>query len=178
MNFFIRSGENPYLLNTKQWIHFTPGENISGIYGRYVQIAVDFYPSADGETSPYLEQLRVVYLPDEPPLPPKNLSAVAVDGGVLLRWRHSPSTDMAGYLVYYSSVRGELFGNDAILGFSPIDVGNRTSLFVEGLKNGTLYYFRVAAYDRITGEAIYNVGEFSAEVTARPLTGLLLSDIQ
>jgi hypothetical protein len=86
--------------------------------------------------------------------------------------------DTAGYLVYYSSVRGELFGNDAVLGSSPIDVGNRTNLFVEGLKNGTLYYFKVAAYDRITGEVYYNVGEFSAEVTARPLTGLLLSEIQ
>ena len=178
MNFFIRSGENPYLLNTKQWIHFIPGVNISGIQGRYVQIAVDFYPSADGETSPYLEQLRIVYLADEPPLPPKNLTAVAVDGGVLLRWKHSPSTDAIGYLVYYSSVRGELFGNETMFGPSPVDVGYRTGLFVEGLKNGTLYYFRVAAYDRLTGEKNYNVGEFSAEVTARPLTGLLLSDIQ
>jgi hypothetical protein len=178
MNFFIRASENPYLLSTKQWINFTPGINISGIQGRYVQIAVDFYPSADGESSPYLEQLRIVYLADEPPLPPKNFSAIAVDGGVLLRWKHSPSTDAAGYLVYYSSVRGELFGNDAVIGPSPVDVGNRTSLFVEGLKNGTLYYFRIAAYDRVTGEVNYNVGEFSAEVTARPLAGLLLSDIQ
>jgi hypothetical protein len=178
MNFFIRSSENPYLLNTKQWVSFTPGANISGIQGRYVQIAVDFYPSADGEASPYLEQLRIVYQAGEPPLPPKNFTAAAVDSGVLLRWRHSPSTDTVGYLVYYSSVRGELFGTDAMPGKSPIDAGNRTSLFIDGLRNGTLYYFRIASYNLVTGEVNYNVGEFSAEITARPLAGLLLSDIQ
>jgi hypothetical protein len=178
MSFFIRSNENPYLLNNSQWVSFTPGVNFSGIMGRYVQIAVDFYPSADGETSPYLEQLRIIYSPGEPPLPPKNFTAVAVDGGVLLRWKQSPNADDAGYLVYYSSVRGELFGNDSVLGPSPVNAGNRTSLLVEGLKNGTLYYFRIASYDRATGEVNYNVGEFSNEVTARPLAGLLLSDIQ
>jgi len=178
INFFIRSSENPYLLSSSRWVNFTPGENISGVAGRYVQIAVDFYPSADGETSPYLEQLKIVYSPGEPPLPPKNFTAVAVDSGVLLRWKPSPSANTTGYLIYYSSVRGELFGNDAVLGSSPINVGNRTSLLIEGLKNGTLYYFRIASYDRLTGEVNYNVGEFSNEITARPLAGLLLSDIQ
>jgi len=178
MSFFIRSSDNPYLLNNSKWVSFTPGVSFSGINGRYVQIAVDFYPSADGEASPYLEQLRIVYTPEEPPLPPKNFTAVAVDGGVLLRWKQSPSANAAGYLIYYSSVRGELFGNDAVLGPSPINAGNRTSLLIEGLKNGTLYYFRIVSYDRVTGEADYNAGEFSNEITARPLAGLLLSDIQ
>jgi hypothetical protein len=79
--------------------------------------------------------------------------------------------------VYYSSVRGELFGNDSSLGSSPIDAGNKSSLFISGLKNGTLYYFRVAAYDYVTGTTEYYTGEFSTEVTARPLAGLSLSDI-
>jgi len=178
MSFSVRSSDNPYLLNNSQWINFTPGVSFSGVNGRYVQIAVDFYPSADGETSPYLEQLRIVYSPEEPPLPPKNFTAVAVDGGVLLRWKQSPSANAAGYLIYYSPVRGELFGNDAVLGPSPVNAGNRTSLLIEGLKNGTLYYFRIASYDRVTGEGNYNEGEFSNEVTARPLAGLPLSDIQ
>ena len=176
MNFFIRTSEDPFLLNNSAWTSFTPGAAISGVRGRYVQIAVDFYPSADGETSPYLEQLTVVYKAGEPPLPPRNVTATAVDGGVLLRWRNSPNAG-AGYLVYYSDVRGEFFGTDALLGASPIDAGNRTSLFIDGLKNGTLYYFRIASYDRITGSVNYNIGEFSAEASARPLVGLLLSDI-
>lgn len=177
MNFFIRSNQNPYLLNTSPWISFTPGTNISGISGRYVQIAVDFYPSANGETSPYLSELRIIYKPGEPPLPPGNLTATAVDGGVLLRWKRSPDSNTTGYFVYYSSVRGELFGSDSLLGASPIDAGNRNSLFIDGLKNGTLYYFRVAAYDYISGTVNQNVGEFSREVTARPLAGLTLTEM-
>jgi len=172
MNFFIRASENPYLLSSSSWVSFVPGADVSNVRGRYVQIAVDFYPSADGETSPYLEEISIVYMPGEPPLPPRNLTAAAVDGGVMLRWRHSPTANTAGYLVFYSSVRGELFGNDAVLGPSPIDVGVTNTLLVEGLNNGTLYYFRVASYNIITGEINYNVGEFSAEVTARPLSGL------
>jgi hypothetical protein len=177
MHFFIRANQNPYLLSSSQWFSFTPGTDISGISGRYVQVAVDFYPSANGETSPYLSELRIIYKPGEPPLPPGNLTATAVDGGVLLRWKPSPDSNTAGYLVYYSQVRGEFFGNDALLGASPIDAGNRNSLFIDGLKNGTLYYFRIAAYDYVSGTVSHNVGEFSREVTARPLTGLTLSEM-
>jgi hypothetical protein len=143
-----------------------------------VQIAVDFYPSADGESSPYLDELHIVYLPGEPPLPPRNLTATAVDGGVMLRWRHSPDANAEGYLVYYSSTRGDLFGEGSALGPSPLDVGRTNSFFIGGLTNGTLYYFRIASYDRITGTADYNIGEFSGEVTARPLTGLSLSEVR
>jgi len=172
MQFFIRVSDNPYLLNESMWISFTPGADINDIQGRYVQLAVDFYPSADGETSPYLDEMRIIYLPGEPPLPPGNFTASAVDGGVMLSWKNSPDINTAGYLVYYSSVRGELFGEDATLGPSPIDAGKRNSLLIDGLKNGTLYYFRIAAYDHISGTSVRNIGEFSREVTARPLEGL------
>jgi hypothetical protein len=175
MQFFIRVSDNPYLMNNSVWTGFTPGADIQNIRGRYVQLAVDFYPSADGETSPYLDYMRIVYIPGEPPLPPGNFTASAVDGGVMLHWKHSPDINTAGYLVYYSSIRGELFGADAALGLSPIDVGKRNSLLIEGLKNGTLYYFRIASYDHISGSSVRNIGEFSREVTARPLEGLLLS---
>jgi len=171
MNFFIRASENPYLLNNITWTSFTPGNVISGVYGRYVQIAVDFYPSADGESSPYLDELHIVYLPGEAPLPPRNLTAAAVDGGVMLRWRHSPDSSTEGYFVYYSSTRGDLFGEGSAQGPSPLDVGKANSLFISGLENGVLYYFRVASY------ANFNTGEFSGEVTARPLEGLSLSDL-
>ena len=169
LNFFIRSGENPWLLHTKSWVNFTPGEAVSGVQGRYVQIAADFYPSADCEASPYLEQINIIYMPGEPPFPPRNVTAVALDGGVQLRWKHSPDINTDGYLVYYSSVRGELFGEDAASGPSPIDVGMSNGFLINGLQNGTLYYFRVAGYSRIAGMDRNDIGEFSAEVTARPL---------
>jgi hypothetical protein len=174
MQFFIRSSNNPYRLNENNWIKFTPGIIFpDALTGRYVQIAVDFYPSADGETTPYLEEMRIVYLPGEPPLPPLNVTAVAVDGGVQLRWKYSPDASTDGYLVYYSSVRGELFGTEADLGASPIDAGNSNSLTIKGLKNGSLYYFRVASYS-YSSALNYYAGEFSKEVTARPLVGLSL----
>jgi hypothetical protein len=173
MCFFIRASENPWRFNEKKWTAFIPGSNLKEeIKGRYVQIAVDFYPSGDGETSPYLDEVRIVYQPNEPPLPPTNFTAVAVDGGVTLRWKKSPDASAAGYLVYYGSVRGELFGSDAALGPSPIDAGNVTSITINGLKNGTLYYFRAASYELTEALGEYNIGEFTREVTARPLAVL------
>ncbi|MDR2479758.1 MAG: hypothetical protein LBD48_10670 [Treponema sp.] len=175
LQFFIRAADNPYQWEDSDWLTFTPGADLAGaVQGRYIQIAVDFYPSADGESSPYLEELRVTYRANEPPLPPSALTAVAFDGGVQLRWKNSPDVDTAGYLIYYGESADEYFGVDAVQGTSPIDAGKRNSIFIEGLKNGTLYYFRAAAYDRRNpGKApSFHAGEFSREVRARPLRGL------
>jgi hypothetical protein len=143
------------------------------VHGRYVQLAVDFYPSSNGETSPYLEELCITYLPDEPPLPPAQLTAVAGNGGVQLRWKNSPDQNALGYLVYYGTASDDYFGEDAAMGASPIDVGKQNNVFIEGLKNGTLYYFRVAAYSQKSADTFptgtFHAGEFSREVRARPL---------
>jgi hypothetical protein len=175
MQFFIRSADNPYQWDERDWRVFIPGADLAGnIRGRYVQVAVDFYPSADGESSPYLEELRIIYQPNEPPLPPGALTAVAMDGAIQLHWKNSPDANTAGYLVYYGLASGEYLGEDAILGASPIDAGKRNSIFIDGLKNGTLYYFRVAAYDRqySANAPAFHAGEFSREARARPLQGL------
>ena len=167
MRFFVRSGSNPYLLNGAQWVPFVPGTELQGLRGRYFQLAADFYPSGDGETSPYLSELRVTYMAAEPPPPPAYLTATAKDGAVELAWRASPSRDVGGYLVYFGTAKGEYLEAE-----SPIDAGGRTSLRVEGLKNGTLYYFAVAAYGMPDGREHYFVpepGEFSREAAARPL---------
>ena len=167
IRFYIRSGSNPYLLNGVQWVPFVPGAELPELRGRYVQLAADFYPSGDGETSPYLSELRVVYRAAEPPPPPSLVTATVKDGAVELSWRASPSRDVGGYLVFYGTTKGEYFEAK-----SPIDVGNRTSLLVEGLRNGTLYYFAVAAYGMPDSREYYFVpepGEFSREAEARPL---------
>ncbi|MDR0316612.1 MAG: hypothetical protein LBH97_06905 [Treponema sp.] len=170
MQFFIRVADNPYRWDDLGWHTFNPGADLAGnIRGRYVQLAVDFYPSANGEASPYLEELKIIYMPDEPPLPPVSLVAVAFDGGVELRWRNSPDADTAGYLVYYGTVQDDYFGEGASLGSSPVDAGKRNTIIIDGLKNGTLYYFRVAAYKR---NSSLLTGEFSREARARPLQGL------
>ncbi|MDR3146250.1 MAG: hypothetical protein LBU21_08225 [Treponema sp.] len=166
LRFFIRTGETPRLSGSG-WIPVEPGTALSGkLRGRFVQLAVQFYPSGDGETAPYLEELRIVYRPDLPPVPPSMVTAIARDGAVDLSWKGSPDPDTTGYLVYYGLSRGEYFGAAAVQGASPINAGNRTSLRITGLQNGVLYYFAVSAYDRM--DPLHG-GEFSREVSARPL---------
>ncbi|MDR0643927.1 MAG: hypothetical protein LBG05_03285 [Treponema sp.] len=165
LQFFIRSSESPYVWNT-DWRVFAPGKDLDNTRGRYVQIAVQFYPSGDGETSPYLDEIGIVYKPDEPPLPPTLVTAIAKDGAVVLAWKNSPDIDTMGYFVYYGEHTGEYFGEDALQGASPIDVGNKTGARIDGLKNGTLYHFAVSAYDGLNPP---HLGMFSREVSARPL---------
>ncbi len=172
LQFFIRASESPYRF-PNEWQPFSPGEPLAnGVKGRYVQLAVRFYPSGDGEASPYLDEVCIVYKPDEPPLPPTRLTAIARDGAVDLSWKAGPDLDTAGYFVYYGTASGTYFGEGSILGASPIDVGKRTAIRIDGLTNGTLYYFAVAPYDAAKQEETPHLGAFSREISARPLPGM------
>ena len=176
IKFYVRVSNSPYRWNDVPWIAFNPGTELQGnrFRGRYVQIASDFYPGWDGETSPYLSELRIIYNSAEAPPPPTQVVALAKNGAVELSWRASPSVDLGGYMVYYGDAKGEYFGNYAIIDsaarVSPINVGNRTKIRIEGLSNGVLYYFVVAAYNKpaVFG-ALPEPGEFSREAAARPL---------
>jgi hypothetical protein len=167
---FIRSADTPYLwkqggpdIDPESWTPFAPGSSLD-FRGRWVQIAVQIYPSGDGEASPYVDEIRIRCLADDAPPPPAFIQAQARDAAVDLSWRPSPASDVAGYLVYYGTASGEYFGTDAILGVSPLDVGRRTAVRIDGLENGRLYFFAVAAYDEAA-----HIGEFSRETAARPL---------
>ena len=189
MKFYIRISNSPYNWNDVPWIPVAAGRDLPEDFrGRYIQVASDFYPGENGETSPYLSELRVIYYGAEAPPPPTHVFAAAKNGAVELSWKASPSNDVGGYMVYYGNARGEYFGDHAMLEsavrVSPINVGNRTQVRIEGLDNGVLYYFAVAAYNK---PAIYNAepgrigfepgrmvlepGEFSREAAARPLPG-------
>jgi hypothetical protein len=177
IQFFLRAADNPYRWTDGDWRTVIPGADLPDtLKGRYVQVAAVLYPSGDGEISPYLEEIRLLYQPNRPPRPPSQVMAVASDGTVTLSWKSSPDGDTAGYLVYYGTARGEYFGEGAILGASPLDAGKRNSLRIEGLRNGKVYYFAVAAYSlnappgaSSPGEPERHVGEFSRELSARPL---------
>jgi hypothetical protein len=167
LQFFIRTADVPGVSDEAEWVPFEPGRDIPfNLRGRFVQLAVVFYPSGDGETSPYLESLRIIHQTREPPPPPSGVTAIARDGAVDLSWRASAGADTEGYLVYYGTAGGNYFGTDAILGSSPINAGKRRSIRIDGLTNGVLYYFSVAAYDRLNPP---HGGDLSREVTARPL---------
>ncbi|GHV77086.1 hypothetical protein AGMMS49942_19070 [Spirochaetia bacterium] len=167
VQFFIRTADNPWMTGESEWQPFEPGTDFTGdIRGRYVQLAAAFYPSGDREAAPYLDEIRVVYQRDDPPLPPSMVTAVARDGAVDIVWRSSPDPDVSGYLVYFGTSAGDYFGESTIQGVSPINAGRETSIRINGLENGTLYYFAVAAYDRMNPA---NAGNFSREAIARPL---------
>lgn len=172
IQFFIRANDSPYKWDGVPWIPVEPGTDLSkDLSGRYIQVAAVFYPSGDGETTPYLDELKISYRTADPPQPPTQLTALARDGAVELSWRASPGRDVGGYLIYYGTSSGEYFGDHAILGDgvvkSPVNVGNRTTVRIEGLKNGTLYYFAAAAYS--AGGGLPEPGIFSREAAARPL---------
>ncbi|MDR0641262.1 MAG: hypothetical protein LBG07_02245 [Treponema sp.] len=173
IQFFIRAGDNPYRWTESDWQVVEAGTELNPVLrGRYVQIAANLYPGAAGETSPYLEELRIVYRPNEIPRPPSRLSVLVRDGGVELSWRNPTGDRPDGYLVYYGTARGEYFGTGVLQGPSPINAGKRTVLRLEGLDNGILYYIAVASYRIIPGSGKADellIGEFSQEVTVRPL---------
>jgi len=75
---------------------------------------------------------------------------------VQLAWDPSPSSDVAGYKIYYKAASSELplDGVEALEGPSPIDVGNVTSFTLSELPEGSVYYFRASAYDSAGNESV------------------------
>ena len=75
---------------------------------------------------------------------------------VQLTWDPSPSSDVAGYKIYYKAVSGELplDGVEALEGPSPIDVGNVTSFTLSELPEGSVYHFCASAYDSAGNESV------------------------
>jgi hypothetical protein len=164
LRFYIRLSNNPYQWDDKPWIPVQPWATLPETYtGRYVQVAVEFFPSADGEATPYLEELNLVYRTADSIPPPSLVTAQARDGAVELSWRTVVDSNLGGYMVYFGTSQENYFGAAGIS--SPLDVGNRTSIRIDGLQNGTLYFFTVTSYDRVYREP----GEFSREAAARPM---------
>lgn len=166
---FIQASDSPspWTDDPATWTPLNPGVSLGGkIRGRWVRVAADLYPSNDGEKTPFLDSIRVYYTADEPPPPPTAVFALPQDGAVDLSWRLPTDPDLGGFLIYYGTAPGEYFGTDAALGPSPINVGKRTSIHVDGLRNGVVYYFSIVSYDQANPP---HAGAYSREVFARPL---------
>ena len=160
--FFIRSGENRYAWTATEpaWKPVRSGKAITGMQGRFFQIAGNLYPDADGQKTPIVHSISLEYEKDSEPLPPARLFAAPKDGSIELSWTPSIDFDVKGYMVYYGERRGEYFSAG-----SPLNVGKVLSCRVPNLDNGKIYFFAVAAYDDEEGT---RVGSFSQEVWARP----------
>lgn len=167
ISLFARAGDEMYRWTESDppWTPLAGGAPLSGLTGRFFQIAGELYPDGTGSKTPSLTSLTVRYLEDEAPWPPVKLSASPRDKAVALSWPPSVDGDAAGYLVYYGDRPGEYLGAR-----SPIDAGSSRALIVDGLANGKTYYFSVAAYD---SAGTSRPGPLSAETWARPEAGII-----
>ncbi|GMO36694.1 MAG: hypothetical protein Ta2F_12680 [Termitinemataceae bacterium] len=165
VQFFLRTSNSQYDLVNQKWQVFTPGASLNHTKGRYVQLAADLYPSGNCENTPYIEEITIVYTNQGIPKAPQGIIAAAGDGSVRLSWKND-NGPAAGYVVYYGTSSGYYFCSDALQGTSPIDAGKTNSIILNNLKNGTLYYFAVCAYNNEDGR---EQSGFSREVSARPL---------
>lgn len=154
------------------WLPFVPGAALAGpdgkpIRARYLQLRLSLYPDAAGERSPRIFSVSAAYEPDLPPAPPSRLLLTPGDGSLRVEWTRAVEADVRGYVLYYGTASREYFGADAAQGPSPIWIPGRdaVSYTLRGLRNGTLYFVAVAAYD---GAEPPQIGEFSAESGARP----------
>lgn len=139
---------------------------IGGDRGRYLQLRALLLSGGDREVSPRLSRIRVTYEPVTPPPPPPRIRAMPGNGTVEVEWAPVRVQGVLGYRVYYGTAPGRYFGSAGVAGRSPLDAGNATSLTVEGLENGVLYFFAVESYDRFGNRSM---GELSREVSARPM---------
>lgn len=160
--FFIRAGENRYTWTDTEpeWQPVHSGKPITGIKGRFFQVAGNLYPDAEGQKTPILHSIQLTYEKDSEPFPPARVFTVSRDGAIELSWTPSIDFDVKGYMIYYGERKGEYFSEG-----SPINAGNTLSFRVPNLDNGKIYFFAVAAYDDDKAE---RVGSFSREVWARP----------
>jgi hypothetical protein len=147
-------------------VPFTPGTDFKDtLKARYIQLRVELYPDGRRAQSPRVSDLTIVYEPNPPPAPPAGLMATPGNGRVTLTWRAVNDLGVKGYLVYYGSAPHNFLGSGATQGESPIDAGTATTIRIDGLDNGSLYYFAVSAYDSSVPR---QQSEFGPEVSARP----------
>jgi hypothetical protein len=93
----------------------------------------------------------------------ENVKATAGNGYVDLSWNvATDDTAVKGYKIYYGTNPVSSDGQAYTLG--PIDAGNKITYRVEGLTNGTTYYFAVTAYDESGNES----ENYSSEASATP----------
>jgi hypothetical protein len=160
----------PFLEEDEGWIEVGPaGRPREPVSGRYVQVRGRMLPGAPSDPLPQLSRVAIRFEPNRPPNPPVYLMATSSGGTVRLEWSEVPEEDILGYRVYYGRRPGSYFGSDAERGPSPLDVGDRTSVELDGLENGVLYFFAVAAYD---ASGLTPRTRLSQEVSARPTRSL------
>ena len=159
IDIYYRISDNYFLPedNSVEW-KFLDVKNIMSS-GRYIQIRAVLESNSERNISPILNNVEIVYHKAKMPNNPVNLTAMAVNNSVVLRWDGSHE-NITGYKIYYGTKSGIYNNADNI----PIIIGNQNEYVINGLKNGEIYYFAVTA---IGGEGGNIESNFSEEVFAR-----------
>ncbi len=173
-------------------------KNSSGNYmrGKYYQWRAHLIASPDGRKSPYLYDVGLNYIPDAPPVVPRNLEVVEEgDSYIILRWNKNSDLDLLGYRIYYGTRPGRYDGILSYLkdkritnkrngsNFVKITVDSRlieenrkrdkrNLLAYPKLVNNVLYFFSVSAYDSYRPDTPFNhESGLSKQVSGRPYHG-------
>lgn len=167
IRFFVRAGDNyfPWTEQEPKWQVVKPGQKLSGLVGKYFQVAVELYTDGSKVKTPSVTEITLTYEEQKPPAPPFSIIAKAGNKEVTLSWSYAADNTTGGYYVYYGTRPGEYLGRTAVEGVSPIDVALATNVTLTGLENGKIYYFAVSGYSKV--DSSIN-GALSAEVWARP----------
>ena len=171
------SAVNTGLTNTGVYALAVSGNNLfGGTYGGGVFVSANngtnWTPISSGLTNTTVLSLGVsgtnlfagtrgggVFVRNMPPSAPQNLTAMAANGQVTLRWNRNTEADFARYRIYRGTSPNPISKVDST------SIGNLadTVKVSAGLTNSTTYYFRVTAVD----SAGYESG-YSSEVNAVP----------
>ncbi|MBN2509387.1 MAG: fibronectin type III domain-containing protein [Spirochaetales bacterium] len=166
--YYYRVSNNLLDLNLDRipWVPFPSAGPFPGnVRGKYLQFYGELYPDGSQVHSPVLSNLAVTYEPDLPPLPPSGIRGEGGSNSITISWDPVPDEDISGYLLYYGEKPGVYFGQDAMEGASPVDVGNTRDFTLTGMENGKLYYFTLVSYDNADPP---HYSEFGAEISVRP----------
>ena len=158
------------MYDMENWIEFNSQEMlIVENKGRYLRIKMDIKTDGEEIRTPSVSELNIIYEKNIPPLAPFYLHATGKGSAVTLTWPQLSEPDIKGYLIYYGTQKNIYFGTDAIEGASPLIVQGKdiTNITINGLENGQLYHFAIAAYDTA---GIEYPGILSNEITCRPIT--------
>jgi hypothetical protein len=145
-----------------------PGDNVRKaiITGR-LALAND-----PGNFSEWVDAVGTVTLKTTPPPAPANVSTVGRDRLVQLRWNKSSDPDLAGYRVYRSTT--------PLSGFAEVAKTEFTELTDRdpALRNGTAYYYQVAAVDLAGNESARGAATAGMPVAPgpTPVSGIIETD--
>ncbi|THB62768.1 MAG: hypothetical protein D6B26_06875, partial [Spirochaetaceae bacterium] len=114
--------------------------------GRFVQLRFDLQADGDGSNSPEVVEAAVVYEELPPLIVPAGVSVAVEGNGLRVSWNKVHDRTIGGYKVFFGTAPGEYFGEDAVAGISPLDVGLQTSVLLTGLRQDKVYYFSVVSY--------------------------------